>query len=372
MSSDRPTFLCPHCDGAHTFGAKFCPVTGKSLTPWWAHWRIWGVIATLFVIAGGLWWVLHTPRNVSDSLPLAAIVSLTSSTTGSALLVIDTPVSTRTPVSTSSPTSTLMPSYTPTQTATTRPTVTPTPLVTQVNETDGAVLVFVPAGDFLMGSDHNTDPYFWGAEGPQHTVYLDAFWIYRTEVTNAMYQQCVEVQACPRPAWNHSNTRSEYYKNPTYDDYPVIYVSWVHATSYCKWAEGRLPTEAEWEKAARGTDSRLFPWGDASPSSQQANFRDSGYRDAVGVGTYPGAVSIYGALDMAGNVWEWTFDWFQSAYYDVSPYENPLGPATGSSRVMRGGSWHNTADGVRTVVRASIKPNDAFNTLGFRCAQDIP
>ena len=223
-----------------------------------------------------------------------------------------------------------------------------------------------------MGSDYRTDPYFWGAEGPPHTVYLDAFWIYRTEVTNAMYQRCVEVQACPIPAWNHSNTRSEYYENPTYDDYPVIYVSWVHATSYCKWAGGRLPTEAEWEKAARGTDGRIFPWGDTTPSSQQANFRDSGNQDTVLVGTYPSAITPYGVLDMAGNVWEWTFDWFQSAYYDVSPHENPIGPATGSTRVMRGGSWHNSADGVRTVARASIKPEDTFNTLGFRCAQGEP
>jgi len=245
-------------------------------------------------------------------------------------------------------------------------------LVTQVNETDGAALIFVPAGEFLMGSDHRTDPYFWGAEEPEHNVYLDAFWIYRVEVTNAMYERCVEGQACPRPAQDHSNTHSEYYGNPTYADYPVIYVSWVHATSYCRWAGGRLPTEAEWEKAARGTDGRLFPWGDASPSSQQANFRDSGYRDTVSVGTYSGAVSPYGVLDMAGNVWEWTFDWFQSAYYDVTPYENPRGPASGSSRVMRGGSWHNTADGVRTVARASIKPDDTFDTLGFRCAQDGP
>jgi len=223
-----------------------------------------------------------------------------------------------------------------------------------------------------MGSDHRNAPYFWGAEEPEHTVYLDAFWIYRTEVTNAMYQECVKVQACPRPAWNHSSTRSEYYDDLSYADYPVIYVSWIHATSYCKWAEGRLPTEAEWEKAARGTDGRLFTWGDASPSSQQANFHNSGYHDTISVGTYPGSVSPYGALDMAGNVWEWTFDWFQSAYYDVSPHENPIGPATGSTRVMRGGSWHNSADGVRTVARASIKPEDTFNTLGFRCAQGEP
>jgi len=132
-----------------------------------------------------------------------------------------------------------------------------------------------------------------------------------------------------------------------------------------------MPTEAEWEKAARGTDGRLFLWGDTSPSSQLANFRDSGYRDTASIGAYLDAVSPYGALDMAGNVWEWTFDWFQSAYYNVSPYENPLGPASGSSRIMRGGSWHNTADGVRTVARASIK-HDTFNTLGFRCAQDGP
>lgn len=367
MNGDNSLHICPHCGSAHSLGAKFCPVTGKSLVPWWTRWWVWGMVVALFVVIGGLiWWLVR----VRDALPLAASSTLTSSPITAVTVVVDTPASTHTPVPTKQPTNTPTPSNTPTLTATTRPTVTPTPFVSRVNDADGAELVFVPAGEFLMGSDHRTDPYFWGAEEPEHTVYLDAFWIYRTEVTNAMYQQCVKAQACPKPMWNHSNTRSEYYDDPSYVDYPVIYVSWVHATAYCKWAGGRLPTEAEWEKASRGMDGRLFPWGDASPSSQQANFRDSGYRDTVSVGTYPDNISPYGALDMAGNVWEWTFDWFQSAYYNVSPNENPRGPATGSTRVMRGGSWHNTADGVRTVARASIKPEDTFNTLGVRCAQD--
>ena len=231
-----------------------------------------------------------------------------------------------------------------------------------------------------MGSDASIDPYFWGAEAPIHTITLDGYWIYQMEVTNAMYQACVADQACPRPQWNYSQTRDTYYGDHAFDDYPVIYVSWVDAQSYCTWAGGRLPSEAEWEKAARGNqDERLFPWGDTPANSEQANFCDTncseyyaennkndGYADTSPVGTYPAGASPYGLLDMAGNVWEWTYDWFATPY-NKSITENPFGPANGTARVIRGGSFYNPSMDLRVVQRASLSPGKTLETLGFRC-----
>jgi formylglycine-generating enzyme required for sulfatase activity len=251
---------------------------------------------------------------------------------------------------------------------------------------DGAVIVYVPAGEFTMGSDPETDPFFWGAESPSHQVHLDAFWIYRTEVTNGMYAACVEARPCNLPKDTNSLSRANYYGDPQYENYPVISVTWYQARNYCQWAGGRLPSEAEWEKAARGTDGRLFPWGDQTPNAGQANFcdrrcsnaaeRDSsvddGYADTAPVGNYPSGASPYGALDMAGNVWEWVADWHQVGYYRNSPYENPPGPAGGDRRGFRGGSWFNGPDGVRTVARSSRKPGDSYYSIGFRCVVDVP
>jgi eukaryotic-like serine/threonine-protein kinase len=233
-----------------------------------------------------------------------------------------------------------------------------------------------------MGSNPREDPYFWGAEGPAHDVYVDAFWIYQTEVTNAMYQACVAEKACPKPLRNESRTVADYYTAEKFADYPVIQVNWVAAVAYCQWAGGRLPTEAEWEKAARGTDGRLFPWGNTPLASDLASFCgsncpgiekesiDDGYREIAPVGIFPAGASPYGALDMAGNVWEWVFDYFDQNYYSRSEYDNPRGPASGSRRVIRGGSWFNPVDGLRTVSRASLPPQDGLDTVGFRCVFD--
>jgi eukaryotic-like serine/threonine-protein kinase len=218
-----------------------------------------------------------------------------------------------------------------------------------------------------MGSDPAQDPYWWGAESPQHKVTLDAFWIYQDEVTNAMYQACVAAKACPLPQLKKSRTRSSYYDDPQFAGYPVIYVTYVSASAYCQWAGGRLPYEAEWEKAARGDqDLRLFPWGNSPAGPQQANTSASGSGDTMPAGSFPEGASPYGVLDMAGNVWEWVFDYFQPGY-SAKDVTNPIGPASSRTRVMRGGGFANPAAGVRIVQRDGVNPNQGLDTLGFRC-----
>jgi eukaryotic-like serine/threonine-protein kinase len=264
-----------------------------------------------------------------------------------------------------------------------------TPTESAIISADGATWVFIPAGEFLMGSNPDPDPQkFWGAEAPQHPVYLKEYWIYQTEVTNVMYRACVDAQACPQPLKLSSRTRPDYFTNPLYDDYPVIYVTQPAASTYCRWIGGRLPTEAEWEKAARGTDGRLYPWGNHEIQNNLANFCDvgcphslvhlvesdfdDGYRDTAPVGSFPAGVSPYGLLDMAGNVLEWVSDWHDSSYYAVSPYENPRGPNTGTKHPFRGGSWFTGRAGLRAAARASGGIDYATDTIGFRCAADSP
>jgi serine/threonine protein kinase len=261
----------------------------------------------------------------------------------------------------------------------------PTPIETKTSVKDDSVFVLVPEGEFIMGSDPN-DPYFWGAEMPKHTVYLDTFWIQITEVTNSMYRACVNDGVCSPPSETSSRTDKDYHENESYNDYPVINVTYKAADAYCAWVGGRLPTEAEWEKAARGTDGRLFPWGNNDIQDNFANLCDAnctnldtpefglndGYADVAPVGSFPAGTSPYGALDMAGNVLEWTSDWYAVDYYENSTYENPIGPTSGNKHPVRGGSWSSLRDGMRPSARTSKASNESSDLIGFRCVQDNP
>jgi len=236
--------------------------------------------------------------------------------------------------------------------------------------------VLVSAGSFEMGNNHGKPD-----EQPVHTVTLDAFYIDKYEVTNAHYAACVDAGVCDPPSRTDSETRTSYYGNPQYDDYPVIGVTWFAAQTYCEWRGGRLPTEAEWEKAARGPDGRLYPWGDDFDPNR-LNYCDlncdgipwadlehnDGYADTAPVGSYVNGVSPYGAYDMAGNVWEWVGDWYDPDYYSISPTENPLGASSGEQRVMRGGGIFEEPYYTRTTKRRQFTADVWSTSAGIRCA----
>lgn len=242
---------------------------------------------------------------------------------------------------------------------------------TRTRQKDGMEQVYVPAGNFIMGSEAgDTDAS--DDEKPERTVYLDAYWIDKYEVTNGLYQKCVAEGKCDPPATIESYSQNSYYGNPSYDNYPVISVSWYDANKYCQWAGGGLPTEAQWEKAARGEDGRKYSWGNAEPDCSKANYVDGDsfenacVGDTSKVGSYDSGNSPYEAMDMAGNVWEWVNDWWADEY-DKNATSNPQGPATGEYKVIRGGGWDSYDRYIRTAYRVSDNPNNRYYSLGFRC-----
>ena len=228
--------------------------------------------------------------------------------------------------------------------------------------TDHMKLLYVPAGRFQMGSDSGSEN-----ERPSHTVYLDEFWIDESEVTVHMYSLCVKAKVCKEPGNKSSALYANYYGSPDFENYPVIHVDWNMAKTYCEWAGRRLPTEAEWEKAARGEQSLTYPWGNEEPNPRLLNFDDQ-KGDVTAIGSYPNGASPYGVLDMAGNAWEWVADWYRETYYANSPDANPLGPRSGQEHVLKGGSWHDNSILVRASNRDHRVPEDACVNCGFRCA----
>ncbi len=270
---------------------------------------------------------------------------------------------------TSTPTSEVI-SNTPAPEATITPTAvfTATPTAESpagaeaINLKTGAVMVYVPSGDFMMGSDFHESN-----ESPAHKVYLDGFWIGKTEVTNAMYQLCIEDGACVLNDW-----QDEYLYDDAYSDYPAASFSWKQADNYCQWAGGYLPSEAQWEKAARGTDGRTYPWGEGTELkyAQYADVDNDYYEPYhTRVGSYPEGVSPYGLFDMAGNVAEYVADWYDSGYYSISSEIDPKGPEEGLERVVRGGFFNSSEDSIRVTRRSSAFPREPQNDqVGFRCA----
>jgi len=227
---------------------------------------------------------------------------------------------------------------------------------------DGIKMVYIPAGNFTMGSNYYKD------EKPPHEVYLDGYWLGKTEVTVGQYKVFISDTG-------HEPLPASISKSSPADDHPVVYVSWHDADAYCKWLSTKkgikfkLPTEAQWEKAARGTDQLKYPWGSREPDDTLANF---GYKidKTTMVGSYPAGASPYGLLDMAGNVWEWCYDWYKSDYYKNVPEKNPTGPESVTYRVLRGGSWLDYARGLCCSYRYGGWPSYRVVDVGFRLCHD--
>ena len=346
----------------------------KSMRSRWA----WGIIGT-----GALLLVV-----VLSLLNLQALTGTPTRASGNQL------APTNTPTNLSRETSTISIAG-PTLTATAMPAFTPTPTLgigsSIIRSADGMVMMYVPAGEFTMGSDaddamsecvkfRNDCLRDWFIdEEPPHQVYLGAYWIDETEVTNSMYALCIKAGRCSYQFRNNSFTRSDYSINPKYGNYPVMFVTWEQSKTYCVWAGGRLPTEAEWEKASRGTEGRIYPWGNQF-TDNTANFCDANcsfpwaykklndnYNDTAPVKSYEEGRSIYGVYDLAGNVWEWTSSLRKPYPYD--PQDGREDIFAQGDRVLRGGSWSFNIIGLRASHHDEYNdPELWINSIGFRCA----
>lgn len=250
------------------------------------------------------------------------------------------------------------------------------PTVTKFNLKDGAEMVLIPAGKFLMGTSEKqlmawlkVNPNYkrdiFANEMPQRSIDIDAFYMYKTEVTVAQYRKFCEAtnRSMPlEPAWKWQ------------DNHPMVNVSWRDANAYCVWAGAVLPTEAQWEKAARGTDGRAYPWGPIWDTSKCKNplGSDSTEKGTAPVGSYLAGASPYGVMDMSGNAWEWCADWYSESYYKIASSKNPTGPMSGNFRVLRGGSWRSdNSRYLRAVDRGFCGPVLKISYIGFRCAVPV-
>jgi eukaryotic-like serine/threonine-protein kinase len=308
----------------------------------WNSWLAVGVIGLVTMTAC----LFQSPRLQTSSRSAVQVpVTVTAS---------ETPRPTRT--------ATITPSFTPTWTGTQIIQVTLTSLPSYKVDAKGVPMAYIPEGFFPMGNDRgNMD------ERPIHDVNVDAFYMDKFEVTNGLYRECVAAGVCQGVKKN-SATRDSYYGDPHYKRFPVIFVDWHMAQTYCEWREARLPTEAEWEKAARGASNLTYPWGD-HPDCNLANYGNC-LGDTSGVIIYDLGQSRFGIHNMAGNVWEWVSDWYSDTYYRSSPQDNPQGPATGTKKVLRGGSWKDSDAEMRSMNREAANSYSSSNAIGFRCAKD--
>jgi formylglycine-generating enzyme required for sulfatase activity len=253
----------------------------------------------------------------------------------------------------------------------------------RVSKVDGMAQVYIPDGTFRMGG---MDPDAKKNEKPDHSVTLKGFWMDKLEVTNGMYQICVKTGSCEPPQEFKSETRDSYFNNTEFNDYPVVYVTWLQAQSYCKWAGRRLPTEAEWERSARGDDFRTYTWGEDRPDSSRGNFNNF-VGDTTRAGNFPAGASPFGVLDLAGNVAEWTNDFYSGNYYSQNVSINPPGPGAITKyfdRVVRGGTFRDKFINIRVATRGNVRGSnpdasdinsadylgDFSPQIGFRCASD--
>lgn len=264
------------------------------------------------------------------------------------------------------------------------------------NPVNPSAMAFIEAGYFTMGSDYSagidlidkiSDEGF-SDEWPEREVYVDAFSIEITEVSNAQYRACVLDDGCTDPKKYWSVSRDEYYLDPDFDLYPALFVTWKQAERYCKWLGRRLPTEAQWEKAARGQDESIFPWGFSLPDCDMANFSklvsffdkdeeiiftEACYADTVRVRRFKHFSSPQGVLNLAGNVSEWVADWYDSEYYEthLAPEDliNPSGPETGDNKIHRGGSFADNVYFIRSAYRGHATIDQGLPNVGFRCVE---
>lgn len=334
-------------------------------------------IPSLVIIVAGMifWGVYYLRQNPVDiNIPVASLPTISPTNTPTAPI----PTENFTPTATPTPSPNSTKNFTPEL-----PTITPSSTLeigsTMTSEKDGMVLVYVPAGEFEMGSENGS-----GDEMPVHSVYLDSYWIDQTEVTNSMFAKFLTEEGNQWIDFNNLccdfriNLLDEIWQAESeFENHPVFATSWNAADAYCNWVGRRLPTEAEWEKAASWdmdkNEKLIYPWGNITNCSF-ANYKSEDkicVGDTVAVMSYPDGVSPYGAYDMAGNVIEWMADWYSGSYYQESPYINPMGPTSGPGRVLRGGAWAGSLGfDIRSSNRNWFSPGTAGNLIGFRCAMD--